>query len=279
MKSILPLFPALLVTVVLFGGGLLLSGLQSLGYSPALGHTALSTAAYRALFADHTFWESLGLTLWVAAASTLLAATFGTAFALLLRAAGAGGRLRFLFGLTLPIPHLVASILTLLLISQSGLLSRLTLAAGLTSGPQDFPALLYDPRGLGILFELVWKETPFIGLNALAALTQLDPRLNDVAATLGAGRWTRLWRVTLPLIRPALLSSGILVFAFSLSSFEVPALLGATSPTTLPVLAYRAFTDTDLTARASAMAISMVVAALGGVLVWAYVRAQGLGRR
>ena len=256
---------------------MLLSALQSLGYSPALGQTALSTAAYRELFADHTFWESLGLTLWVATLSTLLAAMFGTLFALLLRSAGAGGRLRFLFGLTLPIPHLVASIITLLLISQSGLLSRLTLAAGLTAGPQDFPALLYDRRGLGIVLELVWKETPFIGLNVLAALTQLDPRLQEVARTLGAGRWTRLWRVTLPLIRPALLSSGILVFAFSLSSFEVPALLGATSPTTLPVLAYRAFTDTDLTARASAMAISMVVAALGGGLVWAYVRALGHG--
>ncbi|CAM3529525.1 ABC transporter permease [Deinococcus frigens] len=276
---LLPFLPALVVTALLFGGGLLLGGLQSLGYAPALGQTALKLDAYRDLFADRSFWAALGLTAWVATASTFLAAVFGTAFALLLQRAGAGGRLRFLFGLTLPIPHLVASVLTLLLISQSGLLSRLTLAAGITSGPQDFPALLYDRRGLGILLELVWKETPFIGLNVLAALTRLDPRLNEVARTLGAGRWTRLVRVTLPLIRPALLSSGILVFAFSLSSFEVPALLGATSPTTLPVLAYRAFTDTDLSTRAEALAISMVVAALGGALVWGYVRATGRGGR
>ncbi|GGL79787.1 ABC transporter [Deinococcus aerolatus] len=272
---VLSFVPALLVTGLLFGGGLLLGGLQSLGYAPALGQDTLNVDAYRQLFADRGFWASLGLTAWVATASTLLAAVFGTAFALLLHRAGAGGRLRFLFGLTLPIPHLVASILTLLLLSQSGLLSRFTLAAGLTAGPQDFPALLYDRRGMGIVLELIWKETPFIGLNVLAALTQLDPRLNEVARTLGAGPWIRFLRVTLPLIRPALLSSGVLVFAFSLSSFEVPALLGATSPTTLPVLAYRAFTDTDLTARASALAISMVVAALGGALVWAYVRAQG----
>ena len=254
MRTLLPFLPALLITTVLFGGGLLLSGLQSLGYSPALGQTALSLNAYRALFADHTFWDALALTAWVAAGSTAAAAALGTAFAVALhrvarRSAGAGGRLRFLFGLTLPVPHLVASILTLLLISQSGLLSRLTAAAGLTAGPQDFPALLYDSRGLGIMLELIWKETPFIGLNVLAALTQLDPRFQEVARTLGAGRWTRFVRVTLPLIRPALLSSSILVFAFTLSSFEVPALLGATSPTTLPVLAYRAFTDTDLTAR------------------------------
>ncbi len=283
MKRWLPLLPALLITVGLFGGGLLLSFLQSLGYAPALGETTLSVAAYQTLLADHTFWSSLGLTAWVATASTALAAVFGTGLALALHRAArgseaTGARLRFLAGLTLPIPHLVAAILTLLLVSQSGVLSRVTLAAGVTTGPQDFPALLYDPHGLGIILELVWKETPFIALNVLAVLTGLDPRLQDVARSLGAARSTRFWRVTLPLIRPALLSSGVLVFAFTLASFEVPALLGATSPTTLPVLAYRAFTETDLRTRATAMALSVVIAALGGLLIWAYVRAQAAGR-
>ncbi|WP_309569669.1 ABC transporter permease subunit [Deinococcus sp.] len=283
MRRWLPLLPALLITLGLFGGGLLLSFVQSLGYAPALGQTALNLDAYRTLLADHTFSSSLGLTALVATVSTALAAVFGMGLALLLHRAGGAtpghaARLRFLAGLTLPIPHLVAAILTLLLLSQSGLLSRLTLAAGLTHGPQDFPALLYDPRGVGIILELVWKETPFIALNVLAVLSGLDPRLQDVARSLGAGRWVRLTRVTLPLIRPALLSSGVLVFAFTLASFEVPALLGATSPTTLPVLAYRAFTDSDLTARATAMALSVVIALLGGLLVWAYVRAQAAGR-
>ncbi|GHF65486.1 putative spermidine/putrescine transport system permease protein [Deinococcus metalli] len=283
MRRWLPLLPALLITVGLFGGGLLLSVVQSLGYAPALGQTALNVDAYRALLADHTFWASLGLTAWVATISTALAAVFGTGLALLLHRAGRAApghaaRLRFLAGLTLPIPHLVAAILTLLLLSQSGLLSRLTLAAGLTQGPQDFPALLYDPRGVGIILELVWKETPFIALNVLAVLSGLDPRLQDVARSLGAGRWSRFTGITLPLVRPALLSSGVLVFAYTLASFEVPALLGATSPTTLPVLAYRAFTDADLNARATAMALSVVIALLGGLLVWAYVRAQAAGR-
>lgn len=282
MRRWLSLLPALLITVGLFGGGLLLSAVQSLGYAPALGQRTLSLDAYRTLLSDPVVWSSLGLTLWVAGASTLLAGVLGTGLALALHRAGrgrttTGARLRFLAGLTLPVPHLVAAILTLLLLSQSGLLSRVTLAAGLTRGPQDFPALLYDPRGLGIILELVWKETPFIALNVLAALSGLDPRLQEVARSLGAGRATRFGQVTLPRIWPALLSSGVLVFAFTLSTYEVPALLGATSPTTLSVLAYRAFTDTDLTARAGAMALSVLLAALGSVLVWVYVRAVSRG--
>lgn len=284
MRRWLPLLPALLITVGLFGGGLLLSFVQSLGYAPALGERTLSLAAYRTLLSDPSFWSSLGLTAWVATASTGLAAVLGTGLALALHRAAReskamGTRLRVLAGLTLPIPHLVAAILTLLLLSQSGLLSRVTLAAGLTHGSQDFPALLYDPRGVGIILELVWKETPFVALNVLALLSGLDPRLQDVARSLGAGPATRLTQVTLPLVRPALLSSGVLIFAFTLASFEVPALLGATSPTTLPVLAYRAFTDADLSSRATAMALSVIIAALGGVLVWAYVRVQAAGRR
>lgn len=284
MRRVLPLLPALGVTAGLFGGGLVLSALQSLGYAPALGQSTLGLGAYRALLADPAFWSSLGLTAWVAMVGTGLALVFGTALALALHHAArasavTGARLRVLAGLTLPIPHLVAAILTLLLLSQSGLLSRVTFAAGLTGGPQDFPALLYDPRGVGIILELVWKETPFVALNVLAVLSSLDPRLQDVARSLGAGPAARLIHVTLPLIRPALLSSGVLVGAFTLASFEVPALLGATSPTTLPVLAYRAFTDTDLSSRGIAMALSVIIAALGGVLVWAYVRVQAAGWR
>ena len=279
MRSWLPLLPALLVTTVLFGGGLALSVLQSLGYAPALGSPVLSFAAYRELFADRAFWQGLALSAWVAGVSTLGAVVLGTGFALALRSVRAGSAQRFLFGVTLPIPHAVASVLTLLFLSQSGMLSRVTHALGWTPGPQAFPALLYGPSGLGVILELLWKETPFIGLNVLAALTQLDPRFQEVARTLGAGAGTCFRQVTLPLIRPALLSSGILVFAYALSSYEVPALLGATSPTTLPVLAYRAFTDTDLTRRSSAMAISTLLALLGGGLVWAYVRAQPGFRR
>ena len=266
------LLPALAVTALLFGGGLVLALLQSLGYATYGGQAGLNLSAYRELLASDEFWRSLGLSLWIAGAATTLAAVFGTAFALILHALR-GGLLRFLFALTLPIPHVVAAIVTLLLLSQSGLLSRLTHAAGLTAGPADFPALLYDPRGLGVILELVWKETPFIGLAVLAALAQIDGRLLEAARTLGASPAARLFRVTLPLIVPSLLAASVLVFAYAFSSFEVPYLLGATSPTTLPVLAYRAFTDSDLGRRAGALALSVVVALLGAPLVWLYVRA------
>lgn len=268
MSRVLAFAPVLFVTVGLFGGGLTLAVVQSLGGLPLPGVRAEWTAeAYTTLLTSASFWRSLGMSLWLAGAATALALVVGTlaALALWFARVGSGGRL--LLAWTLSIPHVVAAFLTLLVLSQSGLLSRLTAAAGLTTVPADFPVLVNDPAGLGVLAELTWKEAPFVGLVVLAALARTDPRLLDVARSLGAGRAAAVRRVILPALRPALLSSGVLVFAFAFTSFEVPLLLGPTSPAPLPVAAYRAFTDPDLGVRREAMALSVLIAALGGLLV------------
>ena len=78
--------------------------------------------------------------------------------------------------------------------------------------------------------------------------------------------------MTLPLLRPAILSSSILVFAFTFGAFEVPLLLGARYPSALPVLAYRLYTDVDLNARPEAMAMSVIIAVIITVLIGFYMR-------
>ena len=80
--------PALLVTAGLFGGGLILTVLQSVGVDPVLGGQEVNFAAYRTLTADPAVRASLLLTLGVATLSTGLSAALGTALALLLRRAG-----------------------------------------------------------------------------------------------------------------------------------------------------------------------------------------------
>lgn len=270
MTRILAYAPALLVTAGLFGAGVLLALLQSLGGLPVTGEPRWSTQAYTQVVGSPSFWSALGMTAWISLAGTLLAGVLGTMAALALWWTGAGGWLRFLFAWNLAVPHVAAAWVTALLLSQSGLLSRLTFLTGATGGPADFPALVNDPRAVGVIVELVWKETPFVGLSVLAALARFDLRLLDVARTLGASRPAQVWWVIIPAVWPALLSSGVLVFAFAFSSFEVFSLLGPTTPATLPVLAYRAFTDTDLATRQSALALSVIIAVLGGLTVVAW---------
>lgn len=267
------LAPALGVVVLLFGGGLALALLQSVGYLPAIGRTTFSLDAYRQIFSDREFYQSLLLSLWIALASTAVSTVLAIACALALRRAFRGRRLAtFIFQLNIPIPHLVGAIGILFLFSQSGFLARLGHRVGLIQTPNDFPALVFDPFAIGIILEYVWKGTCFIGIILLAVLQSTGDGYENVARTLGASRWQRFRSVTLPLLLPGILSSSILVFAFTFGAFEVPLLLGQRYPSALPVLAYRRYTDVDLNARPEAMAISVVIAVVVTLLIFAYMR-------
>ncbi len=270
------LAPALAVVVVLFGGGLAQAIAQSLGYRPFLPPGPLQSSdlgldAYRQLWADPAVRASIGLTLRIAVTSTALAAVLGVAAALLVRSLARGRRvLGALLQVTLPVPHIVAALAMTLLLAQSGTLSRLAHALGLTAAPADFPALTQDGAGWGIVASYVWKEAPFVAVVVLAVLSAGVTELEDAARMLGAGRWRRFRHVLLPVIAPAVGASALLVLAFTLGSYEVPFLLGRPFPATLPVVAYQQFRDPDLAARPLAMAISVLTAALVGLCLPLY---------
>jgi len=271
VRTLLLLAPALLVVLVLFVGGVALGVLQSLGYQPFLGARELSVDAYRGLVDDVEVRRSLVLTFRLAVLATALSAVLAVAAGLLLRATRRGRRLAtLLFTLNLPVPHLVGAAAMLLLLGQSGLLSRVLAAVGLVDAPADAPALTNDAFGWAILAEYVWKETPFIGVVVLAALSGGVADLEGAARTLGAGAWQRFRFIVLPLITPAVLSTSVIVFAFTFGSYEVPLLLGQPFPATLPVVAFQAYSDTDLLARPRAMAIAVVIAVLVTLVVLAY---------
>ncbi|MEM6281584.1 MAG: ABC transporter permease subunit [Chloroflexota bacterium] len=268
------LAPTLIVIIVLFIGALFYGVIQSLGWNPRIGATTLSLDAYNnILFGEHarTFWRGLALNLWVSIASTAISAVLAIGAALLLRRTFIGKRVStFLFQLNLPIPHVVAAIGISFLLSQSGLLSRIGASLNIISFPNEFPVLVRDSWGLGIIIAYIWKELPFIGVIVLAILTSLGQDYEDIARSLGANTWQRFRYVILPLIMPGVLSASIIVFAFTFGAYEVPALLGVRFPRMLPVTSLRFFNDPDLNARAEGMAMSMIIAFLVLILVLLY---------
>jgi putative spermidine/putrescine transport system permease protein len=265
------LTPALLLLGGLFLTALGLGLVRSMRYMPAIGLTEPDLEAYAAVLTDPGFLASLGLSLWIAGASTLIAATLALGAALLLRATFPGRTLiGYLFQLNLTIPHVVGALGILYLFSQSGSFARLSHAAGLIAAPAEFPALTHDPYALGIILTYVWKEVPFIGLVLLAKLQTIGPEHEAAARSLGASRWQAFVHVLLPLLMPALVAASAVVFAFALGAYEVPLLLGAHAPEALPILAWQSFTDTDLAARPEAYALSMLIAGVGVALLAAY---------
>jgi putative spermidine/putrescine transport system permease protein len=280
LRIVLLLTPALFVVVVLYGGGVALALSQSLGYLPFIGQREVSLDAYSRIAGDTAFRASVWLTFRLAITSTVVSAVLAVAAGMLLRSTRRGQRITtFLFQLNLPVPHLVGGAAMLLLFSQSGVVSRLAYAVGVVDSASAFPPLTNDRLGFAIMAEYIWKEVPFIGVVVLAALQGDIRPFEEAAQVLGASSWQRFRHVILPLLMPGVLSTSIIVFAFTFGSFEVPFLLGQPFPAVLPVLAYRQYIDVDLASRADAMAISMLIAFMVSLLVLGYLKLSSKQRR
>ncbi|MEN9231096.1 MAG: ABC transporter permease subunit [Thermostichus sp. DG02_5_bins_236] len=251
-----PLLPALALVGLLYGGGLLLAVAQSVGLY-GLGHAGFTLQGYGELLRDREVIGSLGLSLGVAGLATGLSVLFGLGLALGLR--GLGGWAIWIGQLTLPIPHLVGVAGMLLLLAPSGWLARLAFQLGWIASDQDFPLWVNDRGYVGVLIYWLWKEIPFAALVILTLLRSMGRDLEQQARLLGASGWQCFWAVTLPLLRPGLLATSILIFGFVFSSFEIPFLLGPTYPRTLPVLIYQRFTHINLDQRQQAIALGVIL--------------------
>ncbi len=78
----------------------------------------------------------------------------------------------------------------------------------------------------------------FVAILVRAQLAGFDRALEEAAADLGAGPWAVLWRVTLPGIRPALISGWLLAFTLSLDDLVVASFVSGPSATTLPMAVF-----------------------------------------
>jgi putative spermidine/putrescine transport system permease protein len=261
----------------LFFGGLFEGVLQSFGYFPAANHYQFKLSAYRDLIYSKEFWDSLLMTFRVAAISSLTAGILGifVSVCLFMLGTSTNGRQNLFwhrfFQLPLIIPHLVGAYLMVLLFMESGWFSRVLASMGLIKEITDFPILINEPYGWGIIFTYAWKEAPFISLMVYPVLLRIHHSWVEVARVFGADQWNLIREIVLPLIMPAWISATFIVFAFTFSAFEVPYLLGVTYPRMLPVYSFHLYTSGGLEYRPQALAVNVILAfitALLGILAY-----------
>ncbi len=267
------LLPTMAVLVLLFCGGLLMGLMQSFSYMPLIGLNDFNLDAYKSLFTDHEFLLSLGLTLWISVSSTFLTIVFAIVTALAFRKTFPGKRVaNFLYQFPITIPHIVITIGTMLIFSQSGIVARFAYQAGLIHDQSQFPILISDSPGFGIIYVYLWKQIPFMGVIVLSILQSLGNNYEELARSLGANAWQTFRHVLLPTIIPGILPASIICFSFTFGSYEVPFLLGKPYPAVISVLAMRLYQDVDLNARPQAMATAVFMAVFISVLVVFYKR-------
>ena len=272
------LLPALLVVAGVFGLGMVEVMRQSVGLGLVVGgqSTGPTFAHYIALLRDREVHAAIGLTLWVAGVSTALSVFCGVALALALHRGRRSRRgVNTLLQAPLGLPHLVVALATIALLAQSGLLARIAFALGLIDAPSEFPALVNDRAGIGIIVAYAFKEVPFIALVVTALLARRGDEYEELARTLGASSWQRLRHVTWPFLAPGVGAAALMIFAYVFSAFETPFLLGQPYPAMLPVVAQQRFMSVDLGDRPAAMACALILTAIAAVVVRVYLAAAG----
>jgi iron(III) transport system permease protein len=123
--------------------------------------------------------------------------------------------------------------------------------------------------GTAVILPLAYlvRALPLTGRGILAAYRQLDPSLEEAAASLGAGRWRTLARVTLPQLRPGLAAGASLAFVAALGDIVASIVLYTyeTRPVSIEILSSLRLAETGVAAAFGVvlMLVSAVVLGVG----------------
>jgi sulfate/thiosulfate transport system permease protein len=119
----------------------------------------------------------------------------------------------------------------------------------------------------GVALALLFVTLPFVVRSVQPVLADLDPEVEEAAATLGAGPWTTFRRVLLPALVPALVTGGAQAFARALGEFGSVVLISGNLPYRTEVASWWIFTQVENGAPEAGAAVAVVLLAVALVVV------------
>ncbi|WP_217575828.1 carbohydrate ABC transporter permease [Mesorhizobium sp. GbtcB19] len=177
---------------------------------------------YDGLLVDPVWWRAVWNTVRFAVVSVACETVLGMIVALALNAEFPGrGNVRAAILIPWAIPTIVsAKMWQWMLNDQFGIINAVLLDLGLIHEKIAWTASA-DTAMIAVLIVDIWKTTPFMALLILAALQMLPREILEVARLDGASPWQIFWRVTLPLIRPAVMVAVIFRALDALRIFDL----------------------------------------------------------
>ena len=202
----------------------------------------LSLRWFAAFLGNPVFIDAIVRSLWLALAATAVSGVIGVAAALYYVRHAARGKevIRLAILLPLLLPEVLTAMALLFFFYALGIGTRF---------------------GIGMVVGHILITLPFVFLNVVTALHGFDANWDLAARSLGAGRWTRFRRITLPLIKPGVINGCLFAFIISFDTFGISYLLKDVGGATLPLqlFDYLRFNFTPEAAAVSTMSIVMAL--------------------
>ena len=166
--------------------------------------------------------------------------------------------------LPLVIPTYIGGFLVIVALGPRGLLQDLLAPLGVDRLPEiyGFP---------GAMLTITFLSYPYMLLTVRSALWSLDPSVEEASCSLGHGSWKTFFRVTLPMLRPAIAAGALMVALYTLSDFGAVSLLRYETFTWAIYIQYESAFDRSI---AAGLSLVLVVLALGILTMEAFSRGR-----
>lgn len=203
--------------------------------------------------------DALRLSLGTGLVATAVCTVLGVPLALVIARSGPrlAALLRAIVTVPLVLPPMVGGVALLFLFGRNGWFGELGLQIPFTT--------------TAVVLAQAFVALPFLVLALEGALRTSGVEYERTAAALGAGRWTILRRVTLPLAAPGLIAGVVLCFARAIGEFGATALFAGNAPgvtQTMPLAIYTAFNGAGVSqGTAVALSLLLLVTAIGVLLL------------
>ncbi len=206
-------------------------------------------------------WQIVWFTAWVSALSTLLILPFGLATAWLLARKDWPGKsiCETLVALPLVMPPVATGLILLKLLGRRGTIG----------------SFLHDTLGLDVVF--TWRAVlialgvmsfPLLVRSARVAFEEVNPRLEQIARTLGAGEWRVFLTITAPLAARGIAAGLLLAFARALGEFGATIMVAGNIPGQTSTLSLAIFQSVELGEDEHALGLLAVSTGLAFLAVW-----------
>lgn len=200
------MFPIVLVVLLSFNSGEFL----------AFPLEGFSLRWFEALFSNTRFLEATSYSLRIAAISMIVNGVIGTLAAIYVARHAGNNRDRIRLVMTSPllVPEILTAIALLFYFYEIGI-------------GTDY--------SIGIQLGHIVVTFPYVFLNVSSALFNFDRSQEEAARSLGAGSWMTFRRVTLPAIKPGIITGCLFAFVISFDIFNISLLLKSLGRNTLPL--------------------------------------------
>jgi iron(III) transport system permease protein len=193
--------------------------------------TALTFSNYTKMLGRPFYRAAIANTLEIGVAATAITTVLAVPFAFALARLPIPGKSAILAMASLPLilPSFVSAYALVLLLGRSGVVTQWLQAQGVGFGS------IYGMGGIVLVYTLTLY--PYVLLPTIAAFKAVDVSMEEAAQNLGSSPARTLFTVTLPIVMPAILAGGLLVFIETLENFGVPFVLAED----MPIFAVEAF--------------------------------------